>query len=118
MDPAKRDFLFQEFQKTKREIKENVLTEKLDNQGQQREFIKEFKPLLEDQSKISTELGAIKDSSTATASALTALPASISSLKSIQFPQYPSIEAYENHVSDIRTLKLGDLATKYLRQCA
>jgi len=44
-DPAKRDFFFQEFQKTKREIKENVLSEKLGNQGQQREFIKEFKPL-------------------------------------------------------------------------
>ena len=59
-DPAKRDFFFQEFQKAKREIKENVLSEKLGKQGQQREFFKEFKPLLEAQSKISTELGAIK----------------------------------------------------------
>ena len=89
-DPAKREFFFQDFQKTKREIKETVLSEKLGNQGQQREFIKEFKPLLEAQSKISTELGAIKDSSTATATALKALPASISSLKSVQFSQYPS----------------------------
>src|SRR6218665_868262 len=89
-DPAKRDFFFQDFQKTKREIKENVLSEKLGNQGQQREFIKGFKPLLEAQSKISTGLGAIKDSSTATATALKALPASISSLKSVQFSQYPS----------------------------
>jgi len=40
-NPTKREFLFQEFQKTKREIKENVLSEKLGNQGQQREFIKE-----------------------------------------------------------------------------
>src|SRR6218665_581936 len=117
-DPAKRDFFFQEFQKTKREIKENVLSEKSGNQGQQREFIKEFKPLLEAQSKISTELGAIKDGSTATATALKALPASISSLKSVQFPQYRSIEAYEDPVSDIRTLELGDLATKYVRQYA
>jgi len=46
------------------------------------------------------------------------LPASISSLKLVQFPQYPSIEAYEDPVSDIRTLELGDLATKYLRQYA
>src|SRR6218665_601804 len=111
-DPAKRDFFFQEFQKTKREIKENVLSDKLGNQGQQREFIKEFKPLLEAQFKISTELGAIKNNPTATASALKALPASISSLKSFQFSQYPSIEAYEDPVSDIRTLVLGDLATK------
>src|SRR6218665_3537186 len=117
-DPAKRDFLFQEFQKTKREIKENVLSEKLGNQGQQREFIKEFKPLLEAQSKISTELGAIKDGSTAAATSLKALPSSISSLKSVQIPQYRSIEAYEDSVSDIRTLELGDLATKYLRQYA
>src|SRR6218665_62418 len=117
-DPAKREFFFQDFQKTKREIKETVLSEKLGNQGQQREFIKEFKPLLEAQSKISTELGAIKDGSTATATALKALPASISSLKSVQFPQYRSIEAYEDPVSDIRTLELGDLATKYVRQYA
>src|SRR6218665_2730507 len=117
-DPAKRDFFFQEFQKTKREIRENVLSDKLGNQGQQREFIKEFKPLLEAQSKISTELGAIKDSSTATATALKALPASISSLKSVKFPKYPSIEAYEDLVSDIRTLELGYLAIKYLRQYA
>src|SRR6218665_517583 len=117
-DPAKREFFFQDFQKTKREIKENVFSEKLGNQGQQREFIKGFKPLLEAQSKISTELGAIKDSSTATATALKALPASISSLKSVQFPQYPSIEAYEDPVSDIRTLEYGDLATKYLPQYA
>src|SRR6218665_2802818 len=45
-------------------------------------------------------------------------PASISSLKSVQFPQYPSIEAYDDPVSDIRTLELGDLANKYLRQYA
>jgi len=80
--------------------------------------MKEFKPLLEAHSKISTEIGAIKDSSTATATALKALPASISSLKSVQFPQCPSIEAYEVPVSVIRTFELGDLATKYLRQYA
>src|SRR6218665_2264318 len=117
--PGKRDFFFQEFQKTKRRIKENFLSEKLGNQGQQREFIKEFKPFLEAQSKISTELGAIKNSSTATATALKALPASISSLKSVQFPQFSSIEAYEDPVSDIRTLvEFGDLATKYLLEYA
>src|SRR6218665_479779 len=113
-DPAKRDFFFQELRKTKRKIKENFISEKFGNQGQQREFIKDFKPLLEAQSKISTELGVIKDSSKSTAAALKALPASISSLKSIQFPQYPSIEAYDDPVSGIRTLELGDFATKIL----
>ena len=43
---------------------------------------------------------------------------SISSLQSVQFPQYPSIAAYKDPASDIRTLELGDLATKYLRQYA
>ena len=103
-DPGKRNFFFQEFPKTKRQIKENFLSDRLGNQCQQREFIKEFKPLLEAKSKISTELGVINYSSTATATALKALPASISSLKSVQFPQYPSIEAYKDPVSDIRTL--------------
>src|SRR6218665_104663 len=117
-DPAKRDFFFQELRKTKRKIKENFISEKFGNQGQQRDFIKDFKPLLEAQSKISTELGVIKDSSTSTATALKALPASISLLKSVQFPQYPSIEAYDDPASGIRTLELGDFATKYLLQYA
>ena len=83
-----------------------------------------YKPIVDSQSTISKEqkafLSTIKENSAETANALKALPASISeSLKAIQLPQYPSIEAYEEDpVSDIKTLELGDIATKYLQQYA
>src|SRR6218665_577231 len=61
------------------------------------------------------KLSAIKESSISSVNALKALP---SSLKAIQFPQHPSIEAYDDPVSDIKTLELGDLATEYLQHYA
>src|SRR6218665_2455122 len=82
------------------------------------------KPIVDSQSTISKEqkalLSNIKENSAETSKALKALPASISaSLKAIQLPQHPSIEAYEEYpVSDIKTLELGDIATKYLQQYA
>jgi len=83
-----------------------------------------YKPIVDSQSTISKEqkalLCTIKENSAETANALKALPASIStSLKVTQFPQYPSIKAYEEDpVSNIKTLELGDIATKYLQQYA
>src|SRR6218665_2193062 len=83
-----------------------------------------YKPIVDSQSTISKEQKAlpctIKENSAETANALKALPASIStSLKATQFPQYPSIKAYEEDpVSNIKTLELGDIATKYLQQYA
>ena len=116
-DPAERDRIVEEFLKTKRNIQQNYLSEKLGDIGQQQELMKLYKPIIDSQSGIAKELGSIKENTIATTNALKALPAS-SSLKAVQFPQYPSIEAYEDPVEDIRTLELGDLATKYLHQYA
>src|SRR6218665_44239 len=121
-DPSKRDFIVEEFLKSKKNIKQNFLSERLGDIGLQRELTKMYKPIVDSQSKISKEqkalLSTIKENSAETSNALKALPASISaSLKAIQLPQYPSIEAYEEDpVSDIKTLELGDIATKYLQQ--
>ena len=119
-DPAKRDFLVENFLKMKQNIRQDSLSEKLGDISLQRELTKAYKPIIESQSGISKELGTIKENSKLTAEALRALPASIStSLKAIQFPQYPSIDAFEDDpVSDIRTLELGDVATKYLKEYA
>ena len=122
-DPAKRDFIVEEFNKTKKNIQHSYLSEKLGDIGLQRELVKLYKPIVDSQSTISKEqnalLSTIKDSSAATSRALEALPASISSsFKAIQFPQHPSIEAYEDPVEDVRTLELGEIATTYLQQYA
>ena len=118
-DPAKRDFIADEFRKTKNNIRQNFLSEKLGDIGLQRELTKLYKPIVDSQSAISKDLSTIKDNSAATSSALKALPGSISSsLKAIQFPQHPSIEAYEDPVEDVRTLELGEIATTYLQRYA
>src|SRR6218665_3616818 len=118
-DPAKQDFIVEKFIESINNIQRDHLSEKIGDIGLQKELTKAHKPILDSQSQMSTglrgELSAIKESSISTANALKALP---STLKAIQFPQYPSIEAYDDPVSDIRTLELGDLATKYLQQYA
>src|SRR6218665_2110114 len=82
------------------------------------------KPIVDSQSTISKEqralLSTIEENSAETSNALKALPASITaSLKTLSFKQYPSIEAYEEDaVSDLKTLELGEIATKYLQQHA
>src|SRR5688572_26781503 len=122
-DQAKRDLIVKEFLKTKKNIQQNFLAEKLGDIGMQQELTKIYKPIVDSQSAISKEqnalLSTIKENSAATSDALKALPASISSsLKAMQFPQYPSIEAYEDPVEDVRTLELGEIATAYLQQYA
>src|SRR6218665_2714188 len=123
-DPSKRDFIVEEYLKSKKNIKQNFLSERLGDIGLRRELTKMYKPIVDSQSTISKEqkalLSTIKENSAETSNALKALPASISaSLKAIKLPQYPSIEPYEEDpVSDIKTLELGDIATKYLQQYA
>ena len=115
--PAKRDFMVANFLNTKENIKQDSYSEKLGDISLQRELTKAYKPIIDSQSGITKELGTIKESTKATTEALRALPTSIStSMKAIQFPQYPSIEAYDDPVSDIRTLQLGEIATKYLKE--
>src|SRR5688572_23576309 len=117
-DPAKRDLIVAEFLKTKKNIQQNFLNEKLGDIGLQQELTKFYKPIVDSQSAISKEqnalLSTIKENSAATSNALQALPASISS--SIKAIQYPSKEEDEDDPVDITTLELGDIATKYLKE--
>lgn len=118
-DPAKRHFIVEEYNKRKKNIQKNFLSERLGDIGLQQDLTKLYKPIVDSQSTISKEqnalLSTIKDNSAATSLALKSLP---ESLKAIQFPQYPSIEAYDDPVEDIKTLELGDIAVKYLKQYA
>src|SRR5688572_27298606 len=119
-DPAKRDLIVADFLKTKKNIQQNFLNEKLGNIGMQQELTKLYKPIIDSQSAISKEqnalLSTLNENTAATSNALQALPASISSsLKAIQFQQLPSLKAYEHPVEkiDVSTLNLGPIPTKY-----
>src|SRR5678816_3534825 len=119
-DPAKRDLIVAELLKTKKNIQQNFLNEKLGDIGLQQDLVKLYKPIVDSQSTISKEqnalLSTIKENSTATSNALQALPASISSsLKAIQYPQLPSIEAGEDPVGDVQRLEFGEIAAQYLQ---
>src|SRR5688572_5788027 len=116
-DPAKRDLIVAEFLKTKKNIQQNFLNEKLGDIGLQQELTKFYKPIVDSQSAISNErnvlLSAIKENSAATSNALQALPASI--LTSIEASQRPAIEEGEHPIEeiDVSTFNLGPLATEY-----
>ena len=118
-NPEKRDFIVEEFLKSKKNIQNSFLSEKLGDLGVQKELTKFYRPILDSQSAQNALLSTIKDNSVATSSALKALPESITtSLKAIQFPQYPSIEAFEEPTEDKETVNLGDTATQYLTKYA
>src|SRR5688572_1551806 len=110
-DPAKRDLIVEDFLKTKKNIQQNFLSEKLGDIGRQRELTKLYKPIVDSQSTISKEqnalLSTIKENLAATSNALQALPASISS--TIKAIQYPSKKG-----KDGSTLQFGDIATPYM----
>jgi hypothetical protein len=52
-DPEKRDFIVNEFLKTKRNIQQSYLDEKLGDIGLQRELTKLYKPITESQAGLS-----------------------------------------------------------------
>ena len=49
-DPAKRDFIVEEFLKYKKKIKQNYLSDKLGDIGLQHDLSKLYKPILDSQS--------------------------------------------------------------------
>jgi hypothetical protein len=114
-DPSKRDFIVNEFLKTKKNIKQNDLEERIGDIGLQYDLTKLYKPITESQAGLSNELAAIKDATQQTTQSLKALP---SQLKAISFPQYPAIEAFEEESPDTRTLELGPIASTYLQKYA
>ena len=58
-DPAKRDLFVADFLKTKKNIQQNFLNEKLGDIGMQQELVKLYKPIVDSQSTISKEQNAL-----------------------------------------------------------
>jgi len=107
-DPKKRDFIVEEFLKTKRNIQENFLTERLGDISAQRELTKFFKPITETQKDVKASLlGELKP----IREGLKELPAAIT------FPQLQAITAApegEDEDLDTSGLYLGEIAEEYI----
>ena len=114
-DPAKRDFIAQEYLKTKHNVRKNYITERTGELGAQRELTKFFKPVIESQKTVAKDLS--KEVTQPITSAL--LPITEGVRKAVELAKYPSIKAEEEgDVSDTSILYLGEIASHYLRHFA
>lgn len=114
-DPNKRDFIVQEYLKTKKNVQQNYVRDKTGELDTQRDLTKFFKPIILSQKTVAQDLA--KEITEPMSKAL--LPIAEGVQKAISFPKYPSIQAYDDaDVPDTGILYLGDIATQYLRQFA
>ena len=108
-DPAKRDQTVEEYLELKRNIRDNLLSEKTGEQQLRADLSKIFKPITETQKatakEITEELKPIKEG-------IKSLP------QAITFPAYPSIEASKEKETFVEPYFIGDIAESYLRQFA
>ena len=101
-DPMKRDFTVNEFLKTRQNIQQNFLSERVGDLSTQYELSKHFKPVTDMQKYLKkglvSELKPIREG-------MTILP------KSITFPQFPSITAYDDDDGEEEEdVFIGDIA--------
>ena len=108
-DPVKRDSIVKEYLDVKKNIRDNLLSERTGEQDLQTDLSKFFKPITETQKatsrEITEELKPIKEG-------LENLP------QAITFPAYPSIQAFEEPLKGEDRQYIGVLAEKYLRKFA
>ena len=108
-DPAKRDQTVEEYLELKKNIRDNLLSEKTGEQQLRADLSKIFKPITETQKatakEITEELKPIKEG-------IKSLP------QAITFPAYPSIEASKEKETFVEPYFIGDIAESYLRQFA
>ena len=108
-DPKKRDFIINEFLKTKQNIQQNVLSERVGDLSTQYDISKLFKPVTDMQNNLKegivSELKPIREG-------IKNLP------KAITFPQFPSITAYDDDGEEEENVFIEDIAEQYLRKFA
>ena len=109
-DPKKKDFIVNEFLKTRQNIQQNVLSERVGDLSTQYELSKLFKPVTDMQ----------KDLKEGLVSELKPIREGIENLpKAITFPQFPSITAYDDdNDEEEEDVCIGDIAEQYLRKFA
>ena len=107
-DPKKRDFIVNEFLKTRQNIQQNFLSERLGDTNTQYELSKLFKPVTNMQKDLKglvSELKSIREG-------MKHLP------KAATFPQFPSITAYNDDGEEEVDVFIGDIVEQYLRKFA
>ena len=108
-DPKKRFFIVNEFLKTRQNIKQNLLSERVGDLSTQYELSKLFKPVTDMQKDLKeglvSELKSIREG-------MKNLP------KVIAFSQFPSITAYDDDGEKEEDVFIGDIAEQYLRKFA
>ena len=108
-DPAKRDLMVKKYLELKKNIRDNLLSERTGEQQLQTDLSKFFKPITETQKatarEITEKLKPIKEG-------IKNLP------QAITFPTYPSIQAFEEPLEGEDTQFIGEVAEKYLRKFA
>ena len=106
-DPVKRDLIVKEYLELKKNIRDNLLSERTGEQQLQTDLSKIFKPITETQKatarEITEELKPIKEG-------IENLP------QATTFPAYPSIQAVEEEETVVAPFFIGDIAESYLRK--
>jgi len=104
-NPLKRDLMVQDFLKTKKNIKDNFLKERLGDISMQRELSKLYKPITETQKDIKESL----------VSELKPIKESLKELPALAFPQLQAIAAPPEEDEDEEdVMRVGKIAHKYL----
>ena len=109
--PKKRDFIVNEFLKTRQNIQQNFLSERVGDSSTQHELSKHFKPVADMQQDLKqglvSELKPIREG-------MKNLP------NAITFPQFSSITAYDDDDDgeEEEDVFIGDIAEQYLRKFA
>ena len=110
-DPKKRDFIVNEFLKTRQNIQKNYLSQRVGDLSTQHELSKLFKPVTDMQ----------KDLKEGPVSELKPIGEGMKTLpRAITFPQFPSITAYDDDddSEEEEDVFIGDIAEQYLRMFA
>ena len=108
-DPKKRDFIVNDFLKTRQNIQQNFLSERVGDLNTQCELSKLFKPVTAMQKNLKEGL----------VSELKPIREGMKNFrKAITFPQFPSITAYDDDGEEEVDVFIGDIAEQYLRKFA
>ena len=110
-DPVKRDLIVKEYLETKKNIRDNLLSDRTGEQQLQTNLSKFFKPITEKQKATTRD---ITDGLKPIKEGIENLP------QAITFPAYPSIQAIEEPPEGEETVVapyfIGDIAETYLRK--
>ena len=106
-DPVKRDLLVKEYLEIKKNIRDNLLSERTGEQQLQTDLSKFFKPITETQKATTRE---ITEGLKPITEGIVSLP------QTITLPAFSTIQAFEKPPEGEDTQYIGEVAEKYLRK--